>query len=109
MDLQHTQGTIVFKDKSRADMSAIAKAVKNAGFSIRFLKAELDAGLVTVNGNCIQYRGDTYFLLKPVTERNTLMLQIIGKEYLPGKELKKYTLPEQAPCSGSQVYYADVL
>jgi len=109
MDLEHTQGTILFKDKAKVNIAAIAKAVKNAGFSVRFLKAELDVTLAAPENQCLKYRGDTYFLLKPLGNKETATLQFIGKEYMPGKELKRYTLPSKIPCRGTLVYYADVL
>lgn len=108
MDLEHTQGTIIFREKTKVNIAAIAKAVKNAGFSVRYLKAALGTEQAKVDGQCFKYRGDAYNLLKP-SEAGIVTLQFIGKEYMPAKELKQYKLPAKTTCKGTKVYYADVL
>jgi copper chaperone CopZ len=48
MDLESTEGTLQFKEGSNIDFSEIAKAVKDAGFSVRFLDAEIDMQKVKI-------------------------------------------------------------
>lgn len=110
MDLEHTKGTIVFKKQTKADMAAIAKAVKNAGFSVRFLEAKLDKGSIATTGErCFKYKGEAYQLLKPLNNSSIATLRFIGKEYMPARELKNYKIPTDAGCSASVRYVADVL
>src|SRR5580693_7986784 len=61
MNLEHTEGKIILKKNARADMDKIARAVVNAGFSVRYLPADLvvDNSVVT-NGSCFNYKGDEY-------------------------------------------------
>src|SRR4051812_34855647 len=41
MNLEHTEGKIILKKNKKADMDKIAQAIVNAGFSVRYLQADL--------------------------------------------------------------------
>lgn len=108
MDLEQTEGTIVFRKGKKVNINAIAKAVKDAGFSVRFVKAEIDQSSVHLTGQgCFVLNGDAYTLLGrqlPASKAN-YMLTFIGKDYQPGNELKRYTLPKSSLCKGKVNYF----
>src|SRR5580658_4426424 len=61
MNLEHTEGKIILKKDKKADMDKIAQAVVNAGFSLRYLQADLLVdNSVDVSGQCFNYKGDAY-------------------------------------------------
>lgn len=92
MNLQHTDGIIRLKDAAVFDPAAIAKAVKDAGFSLRFLKADLNtAGIVAKDESCFSVKGKSYQLIPSghaLPPQATL--QFIGPDFLPAAELKRW-------------------
>jgi copper chaperone CopZ len=108
MDLEHKNGTLHFKDNSKVDMSAIAKAVKDAGFSVRYLKADISSNDIRISDEgCFKLNGDVYYVSEPGTrpEPAILTLQFLGRDYLSKNELKQYKLPATLKCKGKTVYY----
>lgn len=111
MDLEQTEGTLFFKDKKSVDIQAIAQAVKDAGFSVRFLQAAINKEQISISPEgCFKLNGDVYTILPPLnlTTDKWLSLQFIGKEYLPKSELKQYNLTSAAPCKGAKLYVTAV-
>lgn len=110
MDLEHTQGTIIFKENKPVHIKAIAKAVKDAGFSLRYLKADINRQDIQVSENgCFTLYGDAYYILPGTTPDNpVLTLQFLGKDYSPKNELKRHKLPAQGTCKGKTIYYTAV-
>ncbi|WP_181358437.1 heavy-metal-associated domain-containing protein [Taibaiella chishuiensis] len=108
MDLEHKNGVLHFKTNSKVDMKAIAGAVKDAGFSVRYLKADIDMDQVTPaeNGACFKIRGDVYYLLAPLAT-HTSKVTFRFMDYASKKELQAYALPDKttAACKGNRVYH----
>jgi copper chaperone CopZ len=110
MNLQQTQCTIMFKQKQAVHIADLAKAVKSAGFSVRFLQARLLTNAINIQSNyCFAFQNDLYRVAKPMNESSSeLHLVFIGKDYMPAKEWKKYTtLP--SPCAPEARYMVDIL
>ena len=110
MNLAHTEGTIVLKKGKKTDMDKIAQAVINAGFSVRYLQADLNIGnSVTSSGSCLTYEGDQYVLTEsPKTPlKGTVKLKFIGKKYLPKNEFKKVEAHMNDKCASTagKVYH----
>src|ERR1700759_948909 len=57
MNLEHTEGKIILKKDKKADIEKIAQAVIDAGFSVRYLQADLmvDISVIPV-GSCFIYK-----------------------------------------------------
>lgn len=92
MNLEHTEGKIILKKDRKADMDKIAQAVVNAGFSLRFLQADLAVdNSVTTAGQCFTYKGDEYVFTQQPKEplKGVVRLKFIGKKFLPRNEFKK--------------------
>lgn len=107
MDLEQTEGKLFFKDKKRVDVKAIAQAVKDAGFSVRFLQAAFNMEQVSISPEgCFKLNGDAYTILPPFIpkEDQRLSLQFIGKEYLPKSEWKQYDISSAPVCKGATTY-----
>jgi hypothetical protein len=92
MNLEHTEGKIVLAKNKKADMDKIAQAVVNAGFSVRYLQADLNVdNSVTTSGSCLSFNGDQYvFTETPKAPlKGTVKLKFIGKKFMPKNEFKK--------------------
>ena len=93
MDLQHTDGTITLRSGTRFDANAVSKAVKAAGFSLRFLKANMDiASVPPSDKGCFLLNGDSYQIVPMAAANNAgnESVQFIGEGFLPPYELKKW-------------------
>jgi len=111
MNLEQTEGTLIFKERAKVNIADIAAAVKDAGFSVRFLKAVINSDQVTLSDKkCFSLDGNGYQLLNAASRPSAgfITLQFVGKGYLPGSALKQYTLPATTVCKGKKTYYAVV-
>lgn len=109
MDLEQTQGTVIFGENKKVNIEAIAKAVRDAGFSVRFVKADLDLSKINLNAaDCFMLDGNSYTILnlKGKIQGPILHLQFVGKGYMPGNERKAYTIPLNTTCKGKINYFA---
>ncbi len=107
MDLENTSGKILFRDNSKVVIEDIARAVKDAGFSVRYLDAEFDLlDANQVHDSCFSYQGDAYAVLNPdITIRESrLQLKFIGKDYQPAKEIRNYPHAGFINCKGNIIY-----
>lgn len=108
MNLEHTEGKIFFKPGSKVNMDEVAQAVRNAGFSVRYLKA----GFIfnkTNSGNCFTYHGDTYSVISSpaAIPDSVAIVTFIGTEYQPKKDFKKWQSQLDNGCKRKQgkLYY----
>jgi copper chaperone CopZ len=93
MDLENTEGKIILKEGEIIRFEEICSAVKGAGFSIRYLKAELTES-ITTKEKCIEIDHTSFQLLSFDPSK---FIQIIHPCLIPKKELKKYNLEDQKP------------
>jgi copper chaperone CopZ len=92
MDLKQTQGTITFKEGQNVNFKQLAKAVKDAGFSVRFLKAIIDDLPVRKN-DAITIGDNTVKLVNGSTEKSdakAITLVLLGFDYMNKKSLKTW-------------------
>jgi cation transport ATPase len=113
MNLEHTEGKIILKKNKKADMEKIAQAVTNAGFSLRYLNADLAVdNSVLASGQCFTYKGDQYVFTQTPKEqlKGTVRLKFIGKKFLSKNEFKKMEPLMNASCSGAagKVYHVAI-
>lgn len=111
MDLDHTTGKIVFKDSQEIDLDALPKAVKDAGFSTRFLKITFDLSSIQPGKLCFQYDKKVFYFLDALDEKHpdVMTFQLVGRDFLPPKEFKHYRLTASGNCAGSEKYYLKAL
>jgi copper chaperone CopZ len=101
MDLEKTSGTVIFKKNRKVDIEQIAQAVKDAGFSVRYLKAyftfdESDAPA----GTCFRYKGDKYIFVQPpqMLLKGNIPLTFVGSAFMTQRELKKWNVHVKDNC-----------
>ncbi len=88
MDLENTEGKIILKESETIRLDEICSAVKDAGFSIRFLKAEL-TDPITTKEKCFEIDHIQFQLLSYDSSK---FIQIIHPCFLSKKEWKKYKI-----------------
>ncbi len=105
MNLDNTDGKITFKKGAKVEVDKIAKAVVDAGFSVRSLKADMDMANLSVSKDYCWINGnDTYHFIKVEHEKELtgdMVLLFVGKNYMSPKEFKKWKTLCTNNCSSS--------
>jgi copper chaperone CopZ len=89
MSLEKTEGRIYVKEGEPINLKAIAQAVVDAGFSVRFLKVEFNFNDVTVHDDgTFNYQGQPYVWLeyKNGLAKSDILLKLVDEDFLPRKE-----------------------
>lgn len=100
-DLANTDGRITFKAGSKVDVNKIAKAITDAGFSVRFIKAGFNFSNLSVNDNfCFQFEGNNYQFIKCGNQvlNGERIITFTGKKFMPAKEFKKIKSDLKSVC-----------
>lgn len=109
MNLDNTKGVITFKPGSKVSIDKVAKAVIDAGFSVRYMQAtfKADSTLHISDNYCLSYGDATYQFVKvtPVDVKNDIVLKFIGKEFQESKEYKKWKGDLKPMCTGTKSMY----
>jgi cation transport ATPase len=102
MNLKQTEGGLEFKEGVKIDFSKIAQAVKDAGFSVRFLTAQIDMSKVQLKENTFKINNEIYMVDAKGAISNTIQnFSFNGNDYSSRKSKK--TTPKIA--KGQTVYY----
>ncbi len=109
MNLEHTSGTITFKSNAAVDPEKIAKAITDAGFSVRFLQLTVDFKPVTTSDNyCLQLNEKKYQLQGSANKelKGETVLKLRGESFMPKAEFKKIKDQLKPVCNGiSNVFF----
>lgn len=107
MDLKNTTASIVPKQKATISWEAVAKAATDAGFSVRSLQATFEPEkLEFQNPSCFVYQSAAFSSAEPLgRKQGRLKVQLIAKEFLPKKEMGKYSPPPKGSCKGKSIYF----
>jgi copper chaperone CopZ len=111
MNLDNTNGKIQLKKGIPVSIDAIAKAVTDAGFSVRYLNATFQFNGITISDKgCFTFENSNYQFInyQPENPGGFVILKFIGKEFLPKKEFKKaWTANIKPLCENTKIktYY----
>lgn len=88
MNLETTEGRIFFKEGTPIDLNALAKAVIDAGFSVRFLKLQLSFDDIPLKDDgSFVFQGQSYQWLDFQNKVNgPVALKLVDENFLPKKE-----------------------
>ena len=118
MNLEHTEGKITFRKNSRPDMDRIAQAVIDAGFSLRYLNAEItDINKVAemTSKSCIDLDHNIYVFTEPlgIYTGKIAKLKFIGKKFLSKNEFRKMEQYMSQSCgntaSNGKIYHVQLV
>jgi len=106
MNLQQTEGTLSLVQSNTAiPFDEIAQAVKDAGFSVRFLTVTFTPETLSqIKNKELQSGADRFYIVNAAdTPYKTNTFQFVGKIYMPPTVFKKYKklLPPSAPDQSS--------
>jgi len=109
MDLDNTKGVITFKTGSNISIEKLAKAVIDAGFSVRYMQAtfKTDSVMHVSDNYCFAYNNANYQFVKVTSSdvKNDVVMKFIGKEFQESKEYKKWKEGLKPMCNGGKNTY----
>lgn len=114
MDLEQTSGLVNFKEGSDIDPELLADAVSRAGFSVRYLKAQMLFDSITISDEYCHWMNGRYFQFIHSAGKKLkgqVVVKFEGKKYMPVKEYRKVRLLLRAKCAtaGEKGYFVSVL
>jgi len=89
MDLETTEGKVYLKSEEPADLKRIARAIVNAGFTVRFVKLHFNFTDVAVNDDGIfEWNGQPFEWIdfKKGVANKEADLKLVDEEFLTRKE-----------------------
>lgn len=105
MNLEHTEGVITFNENETVNFHRIAKAVVDAGFTVRFLSAEIkvEGQDLTESDVCHTFDNNLFSLVdqKKAGVGETIQVMFIGKAYQEKQEYQKWKPRVKAGCKGA--------
>lgn len=113
MDLSNTKGVIFFKKNTEVNLEKIANAVFDAGFSLRYFKAEFFNlnNIDLKKGTCFTYQGSDYKYIgnEEKTISGDIKMTLIGKKFMHTKDFKKWSEATKIPCAtDKKTYYVSL-
>ena len=104
MSLETTEARIFFKTNAPIDLNEIAKAVVNAGFSVRFLKLQIsfDDIPLTADGSFVFHDQKFKWIdfQKPINE--PVVLKLVEQNFLPKKERSQWKEKTSTSTTGDE-------
>ncbi len=91
MDLKQTQATLTFKSNQPINFKKLAKAVKDAGFSVRLLRVNFDA-LPLINNSTFTIGNNNITLVNANNDKINPSVILLGYDYMDKKQLKIWQL-----------------
>lgn len=113
MNLENTEGKITFKAGKKVNIEKIAQAVFDAGFSVRYLKANFVFDNITIsNGFNWTNDNEQYCFVKAENKvlNGERMLTFIGEKFMPSKKYKTWKI-KIIECCGvvkKKIYYVTI-
>ncbi|RQO31868.1 hypothetical protein DBR32_03425 [Taibaiella sp. KBW10] len=115
MDLSHTEGLLSLKPNKKVAFHQIAKAIENAGFSVRYIKTSFKTDAISTKGtNCFTFKTDAYIALDPVPEtQKVISMELVGQgmstKQLYKKNQKKIEAMQADCAAGAEHKYYYIL
>jgi hypothetical protein len=108
MSLETTEGRIYFRENMPVDFSSIAKAVVNAGFSVRFVRVTFDFRDISINPDGTFHFQDQKFdwLDFKNNPGNPVSRRIVNEHFLPKKDANKWKdkIRRSEPANGNTLH-----
>lgn len=106
MSLENTEGRIYVKDVGAIDLKRISKAITDSGFSVRFVRLQLDVNDIRIDtGGFFSFKGQRFQWLefKNSALKSEVTLTVIDDGFLPKREANQWKkklaiMPDQNIC-----------
>jgi copper chaperone CopZ len=104
MDLENTEGKVYLKKGGDIDLRKVAKAVTSAGFSVRFMRIQVDFE-DSIASTCFSIGPDSFQFIHEPNVSGYVELILIGDEFMPRKELADFKKKLVQKCPAQNGYY----
>ncbi len=106
MNLENTDGILKFKNDQEVEISKIAKAVVDAGFSVRFLNADYTFSQANFPNAKFTEKGQSFYFIRKVPSKAENTLRFIWPAFQTKKEYTKFKTEFPAiDFKNSSMYY----
>lgn len=106
MSLENTEGVVYTKELMPLDFNKIAKAVTDAGFSVRFLEADFNMSNSPVNENgCFTLRGINFQWVGYNKSASAHRFTFIDAPFMSGKDFSKWKKKTNDTCYPGQLAF----
>ena len=107
MSLETTEGRIFFNDDVPVNINDLAKAIVNAGFSVRFIKLEMTFDDITLNNDgTFVFHGQSFKWVDFQSKvKGPVSLKLVEQNFLPKKEGAEWKKKFTASKSDEKVYH----
>lgn len=116
MDLSNNNGRVFFKKMAIFSIEKLAKAITDAGYSVRYLNAVFNVIDLAVDENfCWSYENEQYQFVKVagIKLNGDVTLKFVGEKYLSKKENKIWepvvTNAKGKGCKTKNFYYVTIV
>ena len=101
MSLETTEGRIFLKPDMPINLNEIARAVVNAGFSVRFVRLQMSfVDIPVADDGSFSFQGQAFRWIDfPGSSDDSVALKLIGENFLPKRESGEWR--KKIPASGS--------
>ena len=102
MDLKKTEALIFFKKGAKVEIEKLAKAVSDAGFSVRSMNATCTfANTQVADNTCITLAGNNYQFVKTPSKtlNGTVNLKFIGTQYMSKTDYNSWSTLLKSSCA----------
>jgi copper chaperone CopZ len=104
MDLENTEGKVYLKKGDDVDLRKVAKAVTSAGFSVRFMRIQVDFEGSNAS-TCFSIGPDSFQFIQEPDISGSAELTLIGDEFMPRKVAANYRKKLVQKCPAQNGYY----
>ena len=109
MDLENTDGQIFIKQGADPDFQRIAKAVTDAGFSVRFMRISIAWNSAPAAELCFSIGQNTFqWIGKPAALSTQSELELVGELFMPRKEALAARKMITGACNPRPSYYVRI-
>jgi copper chaperone CopZ len=107
MSLETTEGRIFFKDNTPVNLNDIAKAVVDAGFSVRFVKLQMSFDDIPLNTDgSFVFQGQSFKWVDFQNKfKGPVSLKLVEQNFLPRKEGAEWKKKIIASQSGEKIFH----
>jgi copper chaperone CopZ len=109
MDLENTDGKVFIRRGIDPDFQKIAKAITDAGFSVRFIRISVDWHSTPASDLCFSIGQNTFQLIGKQPALSTQSeLELVGEPFMPRKEALAARKMIAGACNPRPSYYVRI-
>lgn len=110
MDLENTNGKVYLQEGVSPDFRKLAKAVTDAGFSVRSMRISIDWNNLEPGDPCFSIGQNTFQLIgnRSNLSQRKVELELLGEHFMPKKNAREANRMVTGSCNPRPDYYVRI-